>query len=365
MVSDFPIIFLGCPINPGREFIVGDYLQHLYDLDYPKDKIRVGFLVNHPEGQDSTQLLKLLRNFKDKTQNQYMDVTIREVVGDYDYTSERMGRTQQRRFSYFAAIRNEWIELRGDADYIYSVDSDILIPPHSLKQLLSRDKDVISLLIENGPMYDPELHPQRIGYFLAPYNWWLYHRRYMWSHRVYNHTRVAFNVMNKSGTIYKGAQNPYDRFEYVHVDPAYLYGLSHRNYDPDIAKAKSQINLLSGPFVTPTEVGPLPEVDMVGAAYLIKRSVFDKGVRYGMHHQGEDPYFCAMAQDHGFKLYCDIFLHADHIMNPAMHQQRQNYLESLKCIQPVPRIQREGVPRYFVPVLQPEPDVEVVLREVS
>lgn len=363
--DNFPTIFLGCPVNPGREFVVPDYLQHLYQLDYPRDRIRVGFLVNHPEAQDATQLLQLLRNFQAKTRTQYMDVTVEEVVGDYDYGSNMMGRNQQRRFGYFAAIRNRWIELRGDCDYIYSVDSDILVPPHSLKQLLSRGKDIISLLIENGPMYDPELHPSRIGHFLAPYNWWLYHKRYMWWHRVGNHTRVAFNVMNKSGEIYGKAQNEYDKYEYVHVDPAYLYGLTHRNYDPEIARSKSRVNLLGGPFLTPTEVGDVPEVDMTGAAYLIHRGVFDKGVRYGLHHQGEDPYFCAMAQDYGFRLFCDIFLHADHIMTPEIHRQRKSYLEGLKNVRLARRIQRVGVPGYSVPTLQAEPDVAVVLKEVN
>lgn len=95
---------------------------------------------------------------------------------------------------------------------------------------------------------------------------------------------------------------------------------------------------------------------MTGAAYLISRRVFDAGVRYKFHHQGEDPGFCADAQSKGFKLYCDFFLHADHVMTPQIYEQREQFLRGYKQI----RVIRRGVPR-----LRPEPQTEVMLKEVN
>jgi hypothetical protein len=56
-------------------------------------------------------------------------------------------------------------------------------------------------------------------------------------------------------------------------------------------------------------------VDVTGANYLFKREVYDAGVRYGFHSQGEDVYWCERAQEAGFELYCDATLRPQHILN--------------------------------------------------
>lgn len=57
-------------------------------------------------------------------------------------------------------------------------------------------------------------------------------------------------------------------------------------------------------------------VDLTGAVILLDRSVY-KTVKYGFHSQGEDAYFCKMAQDNGFELFCDLFAYSHHIMSPV------------------------------------------------
>jgi cellulose synthase/poly-beta-1,6-N-acetylglucosamine synthase-like glycosyltransferase len=57
------------------------------------------------------------------------------------------------------------------------------------------------------------------------------------------------------------------------------------------------------------------KVDLTGAIILLDKSVY-KTIRYGFHPQGEDAYFCKMAQDNGFELFCDLFAYSQHIMSP-------------------------------------------------
>lgn len=56
------------------------------------------------------------------------------------------------------------------------------------------------------------------------------------------------------------------------------------------------------------------KVDLTGAVILLDRSVY-KSVKYGFHPQGEDAYFCKMAQDQGFELFCDLHAYCQHIMS--------------------------------------------------
>lgn len=55
-------------------------------------------------------------------------------------------------------------------------------------------------------------------------------------------------------------------------------------------------------------------VFLTGAAYLINARVIRAGVRYGGHRRGEDFYFCDMAHNLGFEVYCDMDLEGQHLM---------------------------------------------------
>jgi len=55
---------------------------------------------------------------------------------------------------------------------------------------------------------------------------------------------------------------------------------------------------------TPIDEGVV-RVGLTGACYLISYKAIKAGVRYRVHHQGEDAGFCSSARDHGFGVYCD------------------------------------------------------------
>lgn len=330
-----PNIMIGCPLSTGRSYVLNDYLNHIHELEYPKGNIHIAFLFNYPHSKGEVavphttinqqptsnredevkKIRNILRNFKNKTKKEYRKISIHEYEGNYEDRHIQGRRALGRWMDYFAAIRNKWIQMRTPTDdYLFSVDSDILVPRDSLKRLLEHNVDIISLLLANGPIQDPYISPNRLDNFLLPFTITYHGVNPEFIDRVYLNGRMAFNIMNKYADNGVG-RNRYDTMNYRHVDPAELHVREIQNYDKEFYHQNLKGRLDLGPWTVPQRYGPLVEVDMTGAAYLIKREVLDKGVEYGYAHQGEDCYFCAMAQEKGFKIYCDYNIRANHIMN--------------------------------------------------
>lgn len=338
-----PEVMIGCPISTGRSYILQEYLKHLYELDYPKKKIHIAFLFNHPKSGERVavpqgamnqptykddevdQIRRTLQNFKRRTRKQYRKISIHEYAGNYEDRTIQGRRALGRWMDYFAEIRNKFVGMRDKKDdYVFSVDSDILIPKDSLKRLLEHNVDICSLLIANGPITNPHISPNRLENFMLPFILGYGGVATQLLDFIGQNGRMAFNVMMKYNTVKTGVNN-YDTVNYRHVDPAELHVREAvLNYDSGVYFDNLKSTLKSypelGPWRTPRRYGPLVEVDMTGACYLIDSKVLDDGVEYGFHHQGEDCYFSAMAQEHGFKLFCDYTLKASHIMNEEVYR---------------------------------------------
>ncbi|PYY28360.1 glycosyltransferase [Paenibacillus illinoisensis] len=118
-----------------------------------------------------------------------------------------------------------------------------------------------------------------------------------------------------SGLIYNG---------YItNKDKPYLY--------PNIMKLddKGQYRHITNYYVksAPTLLcSQIQRVDLTGAIIMLDRSVY-KSVKYGFHPQGEDAYFCKMAQDKGYEIYCDLFAYCQHIMS---EQQLREFINETK-----------------------------------
>lgn len=302
--SNLPTIYLGCPIQ-NRAWMLTTWLHHLEQLDYPKDKIHVSWLVNYPKDHPEFKpdpTLQMLKAWRDQHEEEYRKVTIKLA-----HTNWVDGRRFGRWFTFFAALRNVWLSFRGDEDFIYSVDSDILMPRDSLRRLVERDKDVCSIMIKNGPIAHPG--PEGGG--------------------------MAWNFMIKMKREEKEPKNKYDHFNYIHMQPRWLQLQEIRHYQKEwMPKAEWK---REPPFIYPMQYSDLPPVDMTGAIYLIRREVLDSGVEYGFHHQGEDCYFSAMAQEKGYTLHCDYFQEAVHLLNPAMHQEYLAMKANRQIIPAIPR----------------------------
>ncbi|HOP32985.1 MAG TPA: hypothetical protein PKU94_06375 [Candidatus Hydrothermia bacterium] len=142
-------IMIGCPVQ-NRAHTLPDYLHHIYSLDYPKQELHLSFLVNGPQLDSTTDIIL---EYIDEYGDEYAHVSYGKL-----YSSYTDSRTGKRDYDYIAKIRNIWLTFARDTDtHIFSVDSDILIPRHTLNQLLIYDDAIISCLVKNHhniPVYN-------------------------------------------------------------------------------------------------------------------------------------------------------------------------------------------------------------------
>lgn len=139
------MIFAGCPCQ-NNEKTMPSYLESLRSLDYPKEKIHLGFLVNN--STDDTYYI--LKTFQEEYLKYYRKITIWDISGINDGYID--SRNAGRNYQYFANVRNLWLTMIDDkSEWIFSVDSDILLPTHTLKQLKEYNVDMVSALVLNNP----------------------------------------------------------------------------------------------------------------------------------------------------------------------------------------------------------------------
>jgi hypothetical protein len=262
-VAALPTIMVGCPVSTNhlggdRNLIFKDYLMRLTGLIYPTKKLSLCFLFNDCQDDSYEVFLKWV---KDREQDYRRVGAIVRNYGATNYTRNK----ETTDFSHLAQVRNDWLDLKEDEDYLLSVDSDIMVDAwlvHSLlDDALISQSQITSALVSNS-----------FGT--------LAHTNCMKKARVYTleaEGPVGFNI-------------PAD-YTYVHWN-----------------------------FSKPPEE-PIIYPEVTGAAYLIKKEVLAAGVNYGYHKQGEDVYFCERALEAGFTIACDTSLRLLHLMSAEMHDQ--------------------------------------------
>jgi len=131
-----------------RESILPKYLECIRDLDYNKSDISLCFLVN--DSTDNSYFI--LKDFVDG-HTEYKNSIVK--IGSYGYPEDNrdVGRGYDT-FKQFAFLRNKWLDLIVDkfynSEYVFSIDSDILVPSNSLNKLIENDKDMCSMLVNNS-----------------------------------------------------------------------------------------------------------------------------------------------------------------------------------------------------------------------
>ena len=134
---------IGAPIARNRAWVLPKYLSALYDLDYPKENIHLAFLINGKE-KDGTACI--IKQFKNEHIEEYSSIDIFYLKSDYEDN-----RMKNRDYDYFAKVRNGFVAMRRkDDEYIFSVDSDVILEPDTLTKLILHDKDIVSALVCNG-----------------------------------------------------------------------------------------------------------------------------------------------------------------------------------------------------------------------
>lgn len=133
-------VAIGCVVRD-RAWILPEYLQALQQISYP-NKLYL-FLEN--DSSDNTR--KIL---------EYAALDAEKIVDSINTGSPDgiRKRHSAQQFANLAFLRNRFVELflETDADYLLSVDSDIIVPPHIVARLMSGNKNlIVSAAISNIP----------------------------------------------------------------------------------------------------------------------------------------------------------------------------------------------------------------------
>lgn len=160
-----------------REWILSDFLKCILELDYPKNKIEIITIVN--DSSDKTE--QILYDFKFKyentnksldDENKYRKIRVKKYnMSTPIYDEKRIGITENiinvtnglktkakvknsldEVYKNLGKLRNSLLH-NADSDYVFSVDTDIIFPPNTLKKLLSHEKDYVAGLICNGYVF--------------------------------------------------------------------------------------------------------------------------------------------------------------------------------------------------------------------
>jgi GT2 family glycosyltransferase len=133
-------VAIGCVVRD-RGWILNEYLQALKRIDYT-NKLYI-FLENDSK-DDTKEILSKITLDGPKL--------IRSIETGSSYGERELHSADA--FANLAYVRNQFVELflNTDAEYLLSVDSDILVPPNILKRLMPDDKKlIISAAISNIP----------------------------------------------------------------------------------------------------------------------------------------------------------------------------------------------------------------------
>ena len=241
-----------------RAWVLPHFLKHLVNINYDKKLIDIYCIINN--SSDSSH--EIMKEFKDKYNNDYNSIQI-EVQNNSQYSIKDTRRTDVRDkiYNWLADLRNMIVKrcVKLDCDYLFSVDTDILVSSDILERLIKHDKDYIASLIYNGYLYTPRSADEGYDSILNAYKY--------------------PNILKQN------------------INGGYDHIVNYRVKNPNLC-----------------DKGYLIEVDFTGAVFLVSKDVC-KVARFGWDKQGEDEMFCRSARENGFKLYCDLSLYSQHMMS--------------------------------------------------
>lgn len=139
-----PKVAIGCPVR-NRAWILPEYLAALDKIDYPQ----VQFLFLENDSDDDTRWILDDWTF---SRNDYADFICWRTGaeawerGDYSLNG----------YANLATVRNQFVKSileYTDADYLFSVDSDVIVPPDALQRLLEHadENTIVGAAISNIP----------------------------------------------------------------------------------------------------------------------------------------------------------------------------------------------------------------------
>lgn len=256
-------ILIGSPILQ-TPAILKEFLDSLKRLDKNNLHIEYMFVDNNTEEastallQDFQKEIPLVHLEKDDTKGNY-----RRSEDTHFWNRVLMDKV--------ARFKNRIIDfaVEEDFDYLFFIDSDLVLHPNVLKHLISCDKDIISEIF--WTQWKPKAMPQP--------NVWLYDN----------------------------------------------YDMAHQEITEILSPIETQIRRYK--FLTGLRLPGIHKVGGLGACTLISREPLVRGVNFSRipnikYLKGEDRFFCVRAAVLGFELFVDT-------RYPAYHIYRDSELEGL------------------------------------
>jgi GT2 family glycosyltransferase len=133
-------VMIGCPLRD-RAWILPRYLDCLEKLHRNTFQPQYCFIINDCTDHSPQILAEFVHR---------QPGIVRLIEKNYDYPGGH--RRGQYKFGRLAELRNLLLKafLESDCDYLFSLDSDILVPPGTLSRLVEDDCDIVSALVCNG-----------------------------------------------------------------------------------------------------------------------------------------------------------------------------------------------------------------------
>jgi len=150
----FPSIKICTPVK-NRAWCLKDFLQAIVEQDYPKEKISFLFIEN-----DSTdETLKILIDWSKKWKKKYEKIEITSIKFQAPPAEHQFSDQTLANLTY---MRNFFVDNIGDNDYIFNVDSDVILrDSRTLRHVALSDRDIIAEIFwTRWDKLDQQLMPQ-------------------------------------------------------------------------------------------------------------------------------------------------------------------------------------------------------------
>ena len=138
-------VLIAAPVQD-RLWILKYYFKAIEKLDYNHKNLGLFFVLNECD-KSVVDYFKIKKTEFEEKFREFEFIEINIGMPKDSRTNIRRKRT----YSWLAILRNIIIEyfLNKDYNYLFMVDSDIILKPESLKKILGYNKDIISIAIAN------------------------------------------------------------------------------------------------------------------------------------------------------------------------------------------------------------------------
>ncbi len=246
MSTNQPTVSIVFPCR-NRESWLPTFLDCIYNLSFPKSQIEL--IVRLNDSQDSSE--KILTNFKQSHEHEYNKIHIDKYdLGTPIYDSNRYARivpkiiqtkTMRRAvpsnkthevYKNLAKHRNSLL-LRAKGDFLFSVDTDIMLKPDTLNVLLnhmSEDVPYVSAHICNGFIVEKLNNDRAYNYTNA-----LYYDESKKKHIHYKYETSGLTECSFSGAVFLVKKEAYKSgatfsFDSMGEDLSFCQGLIDRGF---------------------------------------------------------------------------------------------------------------------------------------